>query len=425
MKKRFGKKEATIAILSLAIVVLIVWIAARPVPSTKGASESVVTLASQISPDGKYMIESYGQSAGITAGGLLSAEGIRIRDVSAKHTVWTIEPGYYKQLFEWSADSRFVAVYYEAREYGETVIVDVQNNKEIALPKLDALRSAWGEEATINDSRPDGYVKPKKWLGNDKLRATFQWNGENDARFEGEFTFNVSTEAIEDFSKIDSAEKEVVANAAKSREALVMDKLVEVINNQDAARLKNLLQATDPDYYQNRMNDKLAEKAMEKINFELDLGTVGYEKVVEDGFYADAVVYRLNGTKNDAAVTIREPIFLSDAGDHYQYRWAYFSYLVFADEYISDYLKWLKVGDANKLAGFLQADDLNVPDATASKLMEMYRLYFGSTDKLQFEYSGPFQYRVSLADGKESHPVSIIFGDGLMGIKDTFMPSIN
>jgi hypothetical protein len=303
------------------------------------------------------------------------------------------------------------------------VIVDAQEKKEIALPKLDALRAAWGEGSTVNEPRPDLYAQSAGWLGNGNLRVVFHWSGENDTRFEGAYTFNIVTGKIEDFAKAGSATGKVVTESANSGARLAMDKLVEAINNKDAEALQTLLQAADPDYYRDRMSVKQAGEAIEKIKFELDLGTIGYEEDKENGPYGGAPVYRLSGTKDGKKATIGEPIVLATVAGNLVYRWAYFSYLVFADDYTSEYLKLVQAGDAKKLADFLVVDDLHVTDAIANKMIEMYRLFFGSTDDLKLEYVGPFRYRVYKGDRQESHPVSVTYGDGLMGFDDTFMPS--
>lgn len=230
------------------------------------------------------------------------------------------------------------------------------------------------------------------------------------------------TEAMESPSA--EAAGKNVEQLANGDAALLMDKLVEAVNNEDAAALLALLQATDPDYYRDRMRVEQAREAIEKIKFELDLGTVGYEADKENTQYGEALVYKLIGTKNGMKATIREPIILSPDTDNLQCRWTYFSYLVYADDDTSEYLRLIQAGDAKKLADFLIMDDLEVPVTVASKLIDMYRLFFGSTADLKIEYVGPFLYRVNKGD-QEFHSISVKYGDGLMGIDDSFMPSIH
>ncbi|RUS47392.1 hypothetical protein [Cohnella sp. AR92] len=439
MGARIGRKDAIIAILLAVIIGLIVWSAVRSAdspdrdkndaaagPATEANAEPVVELVSQPSPDGSFIIESYGQNTNIAAGGSYPAEGIRLRDAHSDATIWSMEPGYYKQEFKWSPDSRYVSVYYEAREHGETIIVDAQEKKEIALPGLDAIRAYWGEGATINESRPDPYIQAKEWLGNTELRLKFQWSGDNDTRFEGEYTYDAAAGTIVDLAKASdySSSNPSASESMKSGADEAMDKLAEAINNSDAAALQKLLLATDPESYNGWFSVEFAQEAIEKIERELDLGTIGYKEDVENADRWAGPVYQLTGKKDGAEATVREPIVLSKAGEQYGYKWAYFRYLVYADDYMAKYLKLIQAGDAKKLAAFLVEDDLGVPEEVASKLIKMYRLYFGSTDGLKLEYAGPFLYRIYQEKGRESHAVSIRYGDGLMGISDAFMPSL-
>jgi hypothetical protein len=112
MKILFAKKDAAIAILSALIVALVNWIVMRPEasamrawtkatesPSAEASAEPTVTLASQLSPNGKSLIESYGRITNVKAGGMYSAEGIRLLDVDTGQSIWTMEPRYYQQHF--------------------------------------------------------------------------------------------------------------------------------------------------------------------------------------------------------------------------------------------------------------------------------------------------------------------------------------
>jgi hypothetical protein len=81
------------------------------------------------SHDGKYRAEAYGTVTTITAAGLYPYEGIRVVDTSNDEVIWKMEPGYYVVDFVWSGDDRYVAIYYGARIYGESIVLDVQNKK--------------------------------------------------------------------------------------------------------------------------------------------------------------------------------------------------------------------------------------------------------------------------------------------------------
>ena len=86
-----------------------------------------------LSPNGKYRAEAYGTITTITAGGLYPYEGIRVLKEDNDEVLWKMEPGYYTVNFTWSPDGRYVAVYYEARIYGESIVFDTMDKKLIEL----------------------------------------------------------------------------------------------------------------------------------------------------------------------------------------------------------------------------------------------------------------------------------------------------
>jgi hypothetical protein len=153
---------------------------AEPAESAEIA-EPEVSHASSTSPDGKYLIEAYGENKNITAGGYYASEGIRLLDTVTGQVLWSMMPGYYTQDFLWSPDGRHVAVSYMARIWGGTLVVDAQDGSEIILPGLEEVRKQWDGETTINENRADPYFQTTEWVDSSKLNVRFEWTGTNDA----------------------------------------------------------------------------------------------------------------------------------------------------------------------------------------------------------------------------------------------------
>lgn len=152
----------------------------------------------EMSSNGLYRIESFGIMEKITAAGLYPAEGIRLVKVEMDEELWSMTPGYYKQSFLWSPNDRYVAIYVEARTYGETIVVDTKTMTELSLPTIEQLRHSLNTATTINEDRADPYLKHTKWLSNDELSVTFQWTGEDDIQYVGVFTYHVTDQKLLD-----------------------------------------------------------------------------------------------------------------------------------------------------------------------------------------------------------------------------------
>lgn len=151
-----------------------------------------------VSSDGRYRVESYGIIENITSGGLYSAEGIRLIDNDTEVELWSMTPGYYVQSFLWSPNDRYVAIYVEARTYGETIVVDTQTMTELSLPTIEQLRHSLNTATLINEDRADPYFKFTEWLSDAELEVTFQWTGEDGEGYEGTFIHDVSEDILRD-----------------------------------------------------------------------------------------------------------------------------------------------------------------------------------------------------------------------------------
>ncbi|MEW9123462.1 MAG: hypothetical protein AB2421_12205 [Thermotaleaceae bacterium] len=149
-----------------------------------------------IDPTGRYRAEAYGTITTITAGGLYPYEGIRVLDVNNDEVLWQMEPGYYTVEFTWSPDGRYVAIYYEARIYGESIVFDTKDRKLIALPTLAEIASYYGESVKPQENRPDPYFRIIGWENAETVVVDFRWSKEDGEYFNGQYTFNVKTHTV-------------------------------------------------------------------------------------------------------------------------------------------------------------------------------------------------------------------------------------
>ncbi len=152
-----------------------------------------VNHSSAYSPDGKFLAETYGAYTDITAGGLYPAEGIRIVELSSDQTLWKMQ-GYYGTDFLWSSDSRYLAVYYMARIYGCTVIIDTTDFSEIQVPLPNELQS------DMQEFRPDPYIKASEWIDNETILITFEYIDTDYNQISGTLTFVPITGEIYDIT---------------------------------------------------------------------------------------------------------------------------------------------------------------------------------------------------------------------------------
>lgn len=172
--------------------------------SNPGFLEPIANQTSSESPDGHFLIETYGENKGVTAAGLYPVEGIRLIDKASSNPLWSM-PGYYVQEFKWSPDSRYVSVYHEARIWGGTVVVDTKDGSEIVLPGADEVSKQWKDKATLSDNRPDPYFKVADWVDNSRVNVTFTWVGQNYEEYSGNYVYDLAKRRILDLNVHESS----------------------------------------------------------------------------------------------------------------------------------------------------------------------------------------------------------------------------
>lgn len=111
---------------------------------------------------------------------------------------------------------------------------------------------------------------------------------------------------------------------------------------------------------------------------------------------------------------------------HYQedggivYHNPYITYFPYAEKMVVKYLDLIDEGNTTELAGFLNPDDVDVPDWVADDIIRNYKNFFNSD--MSVRYKNRFTFVIEDSKGKE-HEIEVIYGDGLLSIKDEFIPN--
>jgi len=148
------------------------------------------------SPDGKYCAKAFGTMSDITAGGAHPYETIHVWEIDTGVVIWGLQPAGYIVEFIWSSDSRFLAVYYTGRIWGESIILDVENKKIINIPSLDAIASYYDEVSRPQENRPDPDFKITGFENADTVTVEFSWFNDNGDEIFGQYAYNFLTDDI-------------------------------------------------------------------------------------------------------------------------------------------------------------------------------------------------------------------------------------
>ncbi len=99
----------------------------------------------------------------------------------------------------------------------------------------------------------------------------------------------------------------------------------------------------------------------------------------------------------------------------------YVRYYPFAEEMVQTYMNLIAQDQAAELASFMNADDLEVPLWVAEDTITAYR---ESLDLGNYSIHNDYGFIYSITDtGGNSHTLEVIYGDGLMGIRDVYTPA--
>lgn len=158
------------------------------------------------SPNGAYAAEAYGTDAGVTAAGRYPYEGLRVIRKADGTTVWNGD-GYYSAEFIWSGDSRYVAVYGEARTWGECFLVDAETGKVVELPDISTVPAQLGAQSQPADNRPDPMFKAVEWVNDTTIRVDYLWKArDGEKTVTGTYEYDiVSGNIVSNTSKINAS----------------------------------------------------------------------------------------------------------------------------------------------------------------------------------------------------------------------------
>jgi len=155
------------------------------------------------SPNGAYTAEAYGRDTDITAAGRYPYEGLRVIRKSDGTTVWNGD-GYYNAEFIWSGDSKYVAVYGEARTWGECFIVDAETGQVIKLPDINIVSAQLDADSQPADNRPDPIFKAVEWVNDRTICVDYRWIAkEGEKAVSGTYEYDIiSGNIVSNTSKI-------------------------------------------------------------------------------------------------------------------------------------------------------------------------------------------------------------------------------
>lgn len=231
----------------------------------------------------------------------------------------------------------------------------------------------------------------------------------------------VAEEVIESINTgIDSVITEEVSQEKKSdgeiRAEKDAQKFLEIIKAKDEAKLLQLLNTT-------RLDLEGSKKIIEgfDINFDLDTLSVqlyydGYRMFIERGQY-EFILLDKNSTENNEENSL---VIRYEKDGSIVYHNPYVRYFPYAEKMLLRYLDLINKGSATELAGLLNPDDIDVPNWVAEKTIQNYKDFFNSGN-LSIRYTDRFVFVAEDGKGKE-HEIEVIYGDGLMSIKDNFIP---
>lgn len=148
------------------------------------------------SPDEKYCAEAFGTMIGAMSGGQYAYNTIHVSNVHTGEIIWGMQPAGFTVEFIWSADSRYLSVYSTARYWGESIIVDVFDDKRYRLPKAEVIAAYYDEALQPQEDRPDPYFRIVAFENAETVLVEFKWFDMNGDIVEGKFSYNFMTNDI-------------------------------------------------------------------------------------------------------------------------------------------------------------------------------------------------------------------------------------
>ncbi|MFD2331660.1 hypothetical protein ACFSR7_20590 [Cohnella sp. GCM10020058] len=205
----------------------------------------------------------------------------------------------------------------------------------------------------------------------------------------------------------------------------LLQQFLGAVRSQDSKKLTDLMRSTNPDYEQDyiHIDESVMKQFLKMLSVEIEPGTI--QATLDESGDRQAT-YIVTGTKGSSSpVTINDRLYVSfpNGSDDPWLDWSYIRYLPYAEALAGEYIRLIQAGNAEQLARFSVVDDTGLTTASAKELITNYATHFNSMNPAELVYKGNFQFEVR--DGSEkNHTFQIIYGDGLMGIDDTFAPTM-
>lgn len=235
---------------------------------------------------------------------------------------------------------------------------------------------------------------------------------------------NPMTAPVEVENELD-APSEVIAKVTEE-----MDSLIALIRDKQTEQLLHKVIALNADYGPQRHNIELVdmERVLAGLAFEIDIDSIQarLENVSQSDDESYTFEFTMHGTRNGEPVELmgneeQLNMIYSESDSKVTCIWSYFSYFPNADGLIKGYVDSIKAKDAAKVASVMTVDDLFYTEEKAKKIIGIYDLFFDDLQSLRIKYNGNWTY--SIRDSNNNiHMISVIYGDGLIGIEDEFAP---
>lgn len=202
-------------------------------------------------------------------------------------------------------------------------------------------------------------------------------------------------------------------------------KFLDALKAHDAEQLARLLEYT-AQFHAMRIDEDMAKTIIEGFAANFDLNFLVAEPN-EEGLSWSPESGRFEFTLRDNGDMNRfDPyenallIGFEENGTGVYYYSPYIRYFPYAGDMVSRYMELIEAGEAEKLAGFLNPDDLEVPVRVAEETISNYKAFLkGGTPTVR--YVNRFFFAVDNGRGEE-HTIRVMYGDGLMSIRDEFIP---
>ena len=354
-------------------------------------------------------------------------------------------------ILSWSPDSRQLAVANTARTWIETQLVNTGSGEAITpdLFQFIVKKAADYDFSIGSNQRPDPYVQFMEWSpDSQKALLSLSFTDDRYVRQRCLSIYDLTSQKVvwllkltpsegehADFEKpqgfgwdqpdygIRSGRLENLAELRKNTDA-AFKKLIDGINKED---VKAVREFTDPDSPW-RFTDEMLKAALEDYReYFRGQGIVRYEFVGISPYNESAVIYRAfnqDGRFKDIGLTYHN--------GRYECRDNFLYYSFYARQLSNTFIDAVKSGDSERIAAALREDDLAYPRDKVPQILGSYKSNF-DLKSLTAVFSGnmtgeagegDFIYRIlGTRNGMPvEHELRIAYGDGLVGLRDDWVP---